>query len=219
MSKLILQPSGNKDARDHYVDTVLNPVSFSRLESFLSSSELDALREIYPDEKCFIWGVTPGGNNKSSWDRISKGDVAVFSRDGKIYASSVVTYKLHNKGLAADLWKYDKEGRTWEYIYFLDEIRNVNIPYKDFNRSVLKKDGSPYSDSFIIQGFGILEPEQCYKFFEKFDLQSDTVVESVDEVQFDKALEYLENLEDTDAEITAKKEIRTSLFKNIALWK
>lgn len=215
MSKLILQPSGNKDARDHYVDTILNPVPFSRLQPFLSPTELSLLKEIYPEEKCFIWGVTPGRNNKPSWDRISRGDVAVFSRDGKIYASSVVTHKLHNKNLASDLWKFDKEGRTWEYIYFLDEIRNVNIPYIDFNRSVLKKDGIPYADNYIIQGFAILEPEQCYKFFERFDLQSDSILESVDEAQLDKALEALKNLEDTDAEITAKKRLEQAYLKTL----
>jgi len=109
MSKLIIQPSANKDARSHYVDTIENAVDFSRLKPFLSNNELSRLKEIYPEERCYIWGVTPGGNNKPSWDRILRGDVAVFSRDGKIYASSVVTYKLHNQGLAANLWNFDKE--------------------------------------------------------------------------------------------------------------
>lgn len=215
MSKLILQPSGNKDAREHYIDTILNPVAFSRLQPYLSASELAELASIYPSEECYIWGVTPGGNNKSSWDKICRGDVAVFSRDGKIFASSVVTHKIHNKDLAANLWKFDEKGRTWEYIYFLDEIRSVDIPYIDFNKTILKKDGTPYADNYIIQGFGILQPEQCYKFFEKFDLQSDSIIELVDEVEYNKVLEYLENLEDTDVEITAKKRLEQAYLKTL----
>ena len=162
-----------------------------------------------------MWGVTPGGKNKSSWDKIDRGDVAVFSRDGKIYASSVVTHKLHNRDLAVDLWNYDKKGQTWEYIYFLDEIHNVNIPYIDFNRSVINKKGEPYADNYIIQGFGVLEPEQCYKFFEKFDLQSDIVVESVDESKIDRILRELSELEDTDMEILSKKRLEQAYLKTL----
>jgi len=215
MSRLILQPSGNKDAREHFIDTILNPVAFSRLQPYLTASELSELASIYTNEECHIWGVTPGGNNKTSWDKICRGDVAVFSRDGKIFASSVVTHKIHNKNLAANLWKFDDKGRTWEFIYFLDEVRNVDIPYFEFNKMILKKDGTPYADNYIIQGFGILEPEQCYKFFEKFDLQSDSIIESVGEIEYNKALEYLQSLEDTDAEINAKKRLEQAYLKTI----
>jgi hypothetical protein len=215
MSRLILQPSSNKDARNHYEDTILNPVPFSRLEPYLTDDELSILRTFYPNEKCYVWGVTPGGKNKSSWDKIGRGDVAVFSKKGKIFASSVVTHKLHNMELAVDLWKYDRKGKTWEYIYFLDEIHNVNIPYVDFNRSVINKKGEPYADNYIIQGFTVLEPEQCLKFFEKFDLQSDIVVEAVDESKIYRILRELNKLENTDVEILSKKRLEQAYLKTL----
>lgn len=215
MSKLILQPSGNKDARRHYVDTIENPVPFSRISQFLSVDQIFELKNIYPEEKSLILGVTPGGNNKANWDKITRGDVAVFSRDGKIYASAIVTYKLHNKDLASDLWEYDKEGRTWEYVYFLDEIKSINIPYIDFNKSITKKDGTPYADNYVIQGFTILDREQCYKFFEKYDLQSDSVIETVNEADINSVLEELERLEDTDSEILSKKRLEQAYLKKL----
>ena len=53
MSKVILQPSGNKDAREHYVDTILTPVSLNKLKSFLTTEEYDVLNQIYPSGDCF----------------------------------------------------------------------------------------------------------------------------------------------------------------------
>ena len=46
MSKIILQPSGNKDAREHYVDTIQNPVSIDRLSKFVNQDELNILKNI-----------------------------------------------------------------------------------------------------------------------------------------------------------------------------
>ena len=55
MSKIILQPSGNKDAREHYVDTIQNPVSIDRLSKFVNQDELNILKNIYPNG-AYTWG-------------------------------------------------------------------------------------------------------------------------------------------------------------------
>ena len=151
MSNIILQPSGNKDAREHFINTIELPVKLSEIEKFLSQNEKDVLSQIYPENQCRIWGVTSGGNNITKWERIKKGDVTLFSKDGAIYASAVTTYKTHNKKLAEFLWDYNSNGETWENIYFLDEVRKHNIPYLDFNNAV------GYKENYIIQGFGVLD--------------------------------------------------------------
>jgi hypothetical protein len=102
MSRIILQPAGNKDASDHYNDTIENPVDISTIASFLSDEDQNVLNEIYPSGSCYIWGVTPGGSNPGKWNRINRGDVTLFARNNKIYASAVTTYKSHNKELALD---------------------------------------------------------------------------------------------------------------------
>ena len=56
MSKIILQPSGNKDAREHFNDTIELPVKLSKIEKFLSQNEKDVLSQIYPENQCRIWG-------------------------------------------------------------------------------------------------------------------------------------------------------------------
>ena len=178
MSNIILQPSGNKDAREHFNDTIEFPVKLSKIEKFLNQKEKDTLQQIYTNSECRIWGVTAGGNNITKWQRIQKGDVTLFSKDGSIYASAVTTYKTHNKELAAFLWDYNSKGETWEYVYFLDEVRNHNIPYVNFNNAV------GYKENYIIQGFGVLDKIKSKKVFDEFGLESSTYIENVDEITY-----------------------------------
>ena len=55
--------SSNKDAREHYVDTIANPVSLERIRSYINADDYSKLKEIYPSGNCMIWGVTPSKIN------------------------------------------------------------------------------------------------------------------------------------------------------------
>ena len=72
------------------------------------------MKGLYPDEKVPFWGVTLGKNhaNKNKWDKIESGDIVLFSGDNKIFASATVSFKLHNKNLAGNLWGVDADGDT-----------------------------------------------------------------------------------------------------------
>ena len=52
------------------------------------------------------------------------------------------------------MWNYNNKGDTWEYVYFIDEVKSLDIPYIEFNRVV------GYADNFVIQGFNILDDEK-----------------------------------------------------------
>ena len=138
MTSLILQPSGNQFGREHYVDTIENPVPLTRCESLLSKSAFQELQNAHPSGSAALWGVTPGSNNvnRNKWEKIQVGDLALFSRDGGIKATAIVTAKFHSPRLAVDLWDRNADGDTWEYMYALDEIRTVEIPYSEFNAIV-----------------------------------------------------------------------------------
>ena len=167
MNSVILQPAGNKDARQHYVDTIDNPVSIDRISQFLDSNDFNIIKNIYK-VSAYVWGVTPGKKliNHKKWENINRGDVCLFSRSGHIFSSGVVTHKIHNKDLALDLWKTDDNGNTWEYIFFLDEIANHNISYKEFNEVV------GYNPNFVIQGFNILDHIKSDKVLQAYNLKS-----------------------------------------------
>ena len=207
MSKIILQPSGNKDARDHYVDTIKKSVSLKTIENHIRTKDYEVLKSIYPKGKCKIWGVTPSGNNLTKWNRIERGDVTLFSKDGGIFASAVTTYKLHSKSLAAELWNYNKKGQTWEYVYFLDEVKYHNIPYLDFNRAV------GYADNYIIQGFNVLKPEQSVSVMTTFDLESEIFIKDITEEAFEEILLKLDSLKETETEITSSRRLEQGYLK------
>ena len=95
MSKVILQPCGDVNARKHYVDTIEHPISLQKISNFVSAKEISILEKIYPAGKVYVWGVTPGAKNVNinKWNRIEKGDVCLFSRKGGIFASGVETLR------------------------------------------------------------------------------------------------------------------------------
>ena len=189
MSNVILQPSGSASAREHYVDTVINPVSLDKIRPHISANDYNKLIEIYPSGDCMIWGVTPSKLNINKWKRIKIGDITLFSSSGKIYSSGVTTYKLHSKSLAEKLWGYNEKGETWEYVYFVDEVKSLDIPYIAFNKVV------GYADNYVIQGFNILDDEKSIKVINGFDLESDIYSEDVtydDFIEITKQLEIAE---------------------------
>ena len=214
MSRIILQPSGNKDAREHYDDTILNPVGLNSISNFLSDKEKNIISKIYPNNKLFIWGVTPGGNNISKWNKINQGDVTLFSKDKRIYSSGVTTYKFQNKDLALFLWDKNSKNQTWEYIYLLDEIKTHNIPYLDFKRCI------GYKENYVIQGFNVLDKEKSEKVLNRFNLFSDTYIEEIDVSYFNKISLDLDITEQSYTGLRRLEQgfLRKNLFKNHTLF-
>ena len=211
MTQLVLQPCGNKDAREHYADTIKRPVDLTRLAQYLSAIELKDLEEIYPNGQVQVWGVTPGKNegNKRKWERVQIGDVTLFSANNKIFASAVATYKIHSKPLAEYLWKTDDEGNTWEYIYFVSEQQDLNISYAELN-SLLD-----YKSNYVIQGFNVLEEDKSLFAIESLDLYSEQFTAPPSPTAVNKEIEDADSL-DKPNNGTGRLEqaaIRAALFK------
>lgn len=205
---IILQPCANKDASKHYVDTIENTKSLSSISQFLSDKELNDLKEIYPQEQVAIWGVTPSQSSK--WKRIQAGDITLLAREGAVFASAVTTYKIHSHALASKLWGFDNKGNTWEYIYFLSEVKNQHIPYKVLNKVI------PYNENYVIQGFSLLDEEKSINVLKAFDLESETYFPDIDTKELFEELKNEDNLE-TQSKTTGRKEqaaIRRLLFRN-----
>lgn len=194
MRNVILQPTGNKTARKHYNDTVMNPVSLDDLKAYMEEALCSKIASIYPGGKIPVWGVTNGKNNinKNKWERIKPKDIVLFARDKKIYTSAVVTFVFRNKELAKYLWNTDANGKLWENIYLVDELRAQDITYMEFNKIVGYKEGN------VIQGFGYLDEEKSNKILEKLDSVNDTYWEDVSRDVYNREVERLMNEENLD---------------------
>lgn len=213
MTQVILQPCGSKDSRQHYEDTIDRPVELSLIEEFLDGSIVEALHSANSERKVATWGVTAGksGQQVKKWERLDAGDIALFSRDGRIVSSATVILKAHSKELAERLWGHDKSGQTWEYIYFLGEISALAISYADFNAV------AGYAENFVIQGFNVLNPERSLAIVEQFDLASDTIFPEIPESDFVAAVSFPEGPLDVASTARTRTEqgfLRRFLFKN-----
>lgn len=173
MPSIITQPTGNKDAREHYLDTIEKSIELNAISKFIGESDKTALQEIYPDGEIKMWGVTSGGANKSKWSKIKRGDITLFSRDGLIYSSAVTTYKFSNRPLAESLWGLNPKGETWENIYTVAEVNPLNIKYPIFNRAV------GYKENFVIQGFNVLSEKISNRFLSVFPIESKAIYDEV----------------------------------------
>ena len=166
MSKLILQPAGNPDARKHYNDTIKTPVNLEKISKYLSIEDHDTLKKIYPDNKCYIWGVTPKSSNITQWNKISDNDIALFARNNMIFSYGISCYKMISHDLAAYLWEYDKDGFTWEYIYFLKNITPLSYTYLEMNQAI------GYKPKYNYRGFNVVDSKRRTQAINKFGLQS-----------------------------------------------
>ena len=204
MNHIILQPTGNKDAREHYNDTIENPVRIERIKKYVDTTIYENILELYPDGNIYIWGVTNGANdaNKHKWEKIKKGDVTLFSQDGMIFRTAITTMAFHNKSLANYLWGVNDKGETWENIYLVDDIKALNISYKQFNKIV------GYDEKYIIQGFNVLDDLKSEKLFNKLDLYSDVIPADITEQEYEKEIKRLMNEENLDkaSQGTSRKE-------------
>ena len=84
-SLVVLQPAGNQGSRQHYADTVAKQVEIKFCEPYLAPQVFRKLLEIHPTGLAAMWGVVPGASevNRRKWERMSEGNVVLFSSDKK----------------------------------------------------------------------------------------------------------------------------------------
>ena len=205
MSKLIEQPTANKGSRKHYLDTIENPVILSSFKHLLTKVEIDLLKNIYSDEKCYIWGVTNGKKNVNlnKFNKIEAGDLTLFAKDKHIFSTAEVTLKFKNKNLAKLLWGLDDKGETWENIYFVNNIKKVNIPYSDYNKAIGNK------PNFNIQGFNVKDIVKSRSVYanlpalsKPFNIISKRIISKIDA------------LTQTDKEIVSKRRLEQEFLRD-----
>lgn len=170
----------NQAAHENYLKTIEKPVSISIIQAFVSQEICNRILTQYPDGNVYVWGIVNGKNhvNRRKWERIERGDITLFVGKDGIFASAVTTLTLRNEMLARELWGEDKNGNTWENIYLVEDIKNVNIPYLTLNRLL------GYKENNVIRGFSVLNDEKSERLNQKFDLFNEEICEEVSEKDY-----------------------------------
>lgn len=215
MSHIILQPAGGKTAKPHYKHTIETPVDISSITEVLDKETLERINAIYPSGQAYVWGIKNGNKNRnlSSWNKVRPGDFIFFSGNKKIFSIGVVTWKLKSKELAERLWGIDdSDAETWENIYFVDEVRKMELDYTKFNEI------AGYEQTYIVQGFQVMNEQKSERVINWLQLYSDYYVNEVSKKDFEKEVDRLmKGSLDTAVNGTSRKEqgyLRKQLFKD-----
>ena len=150
-----IQPAGNSASIRHFKDTVENLVQISQYEEFIGT-DLVNLRKVSTNGATAMWGVTPGTNNAnvSKYNKLAVGDLVIFTKNKTAFATAEITHLFRNRKLAETLWGKDKKNQTWEYMYALNYIKNLEITYGQLQKAI----GSKKGDNFM--GFRVLDSEK-----------------------------------------------------------
>ncbi len=82
-----------------------------------------------------------------------------------MFASTSLRYRVRSRRLAVTLWGTDAEGKTWEYIYFVGELRNQNITYTEL-AAVLG-----FASDYVVLGLNLLDEAKSQAVLRAFALR------------------------------------------------
>lgn len=129
--RILLQPSSGKEAIGHFEDTINGGLTLGFFEGKITPEEYNKLSQ-FSNENIKVWGMVPSLDNKprKEWLDLEEDDMVLFYAKRKFFYGAIVSFKIHNKKLAEELWGFDNSGRTWEDIYFIKEGKQIEVPYK-----------------------------------------------------------------------------------------
>ena len=156
MGDLFLVPAGDPPAKENFERTVRRRVELSDLDRLspgafkLASGARGGVS---------AWGTKPGKDERhvGTWSAMDRGDRVLFYFDGLFPVSARVLAREHSPAVAKRLWGED-EGQTWEYMYLLDEVRQVDIPRLALNARLRYRPGA------YPQGFARVDREIDFEF-------------------------------------------------------
>lgn len=214
MPNIFLQPSNPNATLKSSDDAILKEISLAQYKDLINRKDYEILKRIYPDGIAKLRGLTPGKNdiNVNKWKSIEPGDVTLFYRKGVYEISAVTTHTLRNQGLALELWGIDNKQQTWEYMYFLAELKNINLPKEELNRLV------GYSKNNFPQGFTRISScteETRIKILDELNLLSNVYYPEVDSHSLDKLREFLDANEGLDKEVLSKRRIEQGILRRV----
>lgn len=140
---LFFAPRSNETSRENFLATLESGYPLKDVNKFLSDEELTLFKE---KGSLYIWGNQEA--KAGSWNKMENGDYVAFYAKGEFVYVGKCILKKQSADLARQLWgNVPNKEVTWEYTFFLDEIRPISIPL-----SVIT-DLAGYKKNMVVQGF------------------------------------------------------------------
>lgn len=199
--RVLLQPASGKEAMSHFEDTITGGVLIDSLKDRISPQAFEELQEL-GEENVKVWGFVPTLKDKprKEWLDLSKGDLVLFYANKQFYYAAFVHSKIHNPELAKELWGIDGEGRTWEYVYFIKEGKQIQMPY---DPTVLG-----YAEGHIVRGAVLLREDKSDMMKEYMQISEGEILDEdkveptiKDKVDFAKRVREPRTAEEAEEEI------------------
>lgn len=150
MATLALQQVSSKFARQNAKKTLLKPVSMKYIAKYLTPHEREVIAKFFPYEQGYIWGIK--AERQHQMERMPFKQCLVLFRQGStVFKCGVLKCLIVNEALATSLWEHDKDGSTWEVIYFLEKVKDISIPAEKVNALLGRKPNDNW------QGFNTVE--------------------------------------------------------------
>jgi len=140
---LFLAPRSNETSRENFAATLASGYPIEEIDKFLTPEE----KKILGSRKVlYIWGNQQG--KKDSWNKMKIGDfVAFYATREFVYVGKCILKKKSTE-IAHQLWgNVPGKEFTWEYVFFLDELRPISIPLE------IIRELSGYKEKMVVQGF------------------------------------------------------------------
>lgn len=136
--RVYLIPIGATGAVKNMDKTILNEVEKQVVEKYLKIND-----SLYENNKISLWGVIPGKRNTKTWSNFMSNDIVIFVPSKSSLIATEILATDQSKGLARELWGTNKDGKTWELIFFVRIIGRI----KKDKRPFLTELGYPETDN------------------------------------------------------------------------
>ncbi|WP_250211872.1 HNH endonuclease [Peribacillus simplex] len=122
-------------AYKNFEKTIQKPYPIKDSLNLLDPVTIEKLKLNNSDKKVRMWGAKPGPSNLRNWNNIKEGDsILAYSRGEFLYYGKILCKKPKpNQLLAKEVWGTNKDGETWEYIFFIKDLTKINIDKRKFN--------------------------------------------------------------------------------------
>lgn len=158
-------------AYKNFNKTILKPYPIKDSLNLLDPETIEKLKLNISDKKVRMWGAKPGPSNLRNWNNLNEGDsILAYSRGEFLYYAKILCKTPKpNQLLAKEIWGTNKDGETWEYIFFIKDLIKIKIDKRKFNSFF---DYGVNNNPF---GFGLVKKEKLERKLKGFKSIDDLI--------------------------------------------